>query len=90
MTGMILAGADRLQAVRLQVVVVFMLLAAVSLTATLVSRPRPAACSCRRCSCGGWGADYLGPRQQPLDVRNPSAACQTLTIATVRLSESTL
>jgi putative ABC transport system permease protein len=37
MTGMILAGADPLQAVRLQIVVVFMLLAAVSLTATLVS-----------------------------------------------------
>jgi len=37
MTGMILAGADPLQAVRLQVVVVFMLLAAVSLTATIVS-----------------------------------------------------
>lgn len=37
MTGMILAGADPLQAVRLQVVVMFMLLAAVSLTATLVS-----------------------------------------------------
>ena len=54
MTGMILAGADRLQAVRLQVVVVFMLLAAVSLTATLVSRPRPAACSRRSSSCGGW------------------------------------
>ena len=41
---MILAGADRLQAVRPQVVAVFMLLvlAAVSLTATLISRP-PAA-----------------------------------------------
>jgi putative ABC transport system permease protein len=37
MTGMILAGADPLQAVRLQIVVVFMPLAAVSLTATLVS-----------------------------------------------------
>ena len=37
MTGMILAGADPLQAVRLQVVVVFMLLAAVSLTASIVS-----------------------------------------------------
>jgi putative ABC transport system permease protein len=36
MTGMILAGADPLQAVRLQVVVMFMLLAAVSLTATIV------------------------------------------------------
>ena len=41
MTGMILAGADPLQAVRLQVVVVFMLLAAVSLTATLVSLLAP-------------------------------------------------
>jgi ABC-type iron transport system FetAB permease component len=39
MAGMILAGADRLQAVRLQVVAVFMLLAAVSLTATLFSQP---------------------------------------------------
>ena len=37
MTGMILAGADPLQAVRLQNVVVLMLLATVSLTATLVS-----------------------------------------------------
>jgi putative ABC transport system permease protein len=55
MTGMILAGADPLQAVRLQVVVVFMLLAAVSLTATIVSRPPPAACSRRSSSCGGWG-----------------------------------
>lgn len=36
MTGMILAGANPLDAVRLQVVVMFMLLAAVSLTATLV------------------------------------------------------
>ena len=41
MTGMILAGADPLQAVRLQVVVVFMLLAAVSLTATIVSLLSP-------------------------------------------------
>jgi putative ABC transport system permease protein len=41
MTGMILAGADPLQAVRLQVVVVFMLLAAVSLTATFVSLLAP-------------------------------------------------
>ena len=40
MTGMILAGADPLQAVRLQVVV-FMLLAAASLTATLVSLLAP-------------------------------------------------
>jgi putative ABC transport system permease protein len=38
---MILAGADPLQAVRLQVVVVFMLLAAVSLTATIVSLLAP-------------------------------------------------
>ena len=53
MTGMILAGAEPLQAVRLQVVVVFMLLAAVSLTATLVSRPPQAACSRRSSSCGG-------------------------------------
>jgi putative ABC transport system permease protein len=37
MTGMILAGADPLDAVRLQVVVMFMLLAAVSVTATLVA-----------------------------------------------------
>ena len=37
MTGMILAGANPLDAVRLQVVVMFMLLAAVSLTATLVA-----------------------------------------------------
>lgn len=37
MTGMILAGADPLDAVRLQVVVMFMLLAAVSLTATLIA-----------------------------------------------------
>ena len=43
MTGMILVGADPLQAVRLQAVVVFMLLTAVSPTATLVSRP--AACA---------------------------------------------
>ena len=41
MTGMILAGADPLQAVRLQVVVMFMLLAAVSLTATIVSLLAP-------------------------------------------------
>jgi putative ABC transport system permease protein len=41
MTGMILAGADPLQAVRLQVVVVFMLLAAVSLTAAIVSLLAP-------------------------------------------------
>ena len=41
MTGMILAGADPLQAMRLQVAVVFMLLAAVSLTATLVSLLAP-------------------------------------------------
>ena len=39
MIGMILAGADPLQAVRLQVVVVFMLLAAVSLTTAIVSQP---------------------------------------------------
>jgi putative ABC transport system permease protein len=37
MTGMILAGADPLQAVRPQIVVVFMLLAAASLTTTIVS-----------------------------------------------------
>jgi putative ABC transport system permease protein len=41
MTGMILAGADPLQAVRLQVVVVVMLLAAVALTATIVSLLAP-------------------------------------------------
>ena len=41
MTGMILAGANPLQAVRLQVVVMFMLLAAVSLTATVVSLLAP-------------------------------------------------
>jgi putative ABC transport system permease protein len=41
MTGMILAGADPLQAVRLQVVVVFMLLAAVSLTATIIALLAP-------------------------------------------------
>ena len=41
MTGMILAGADPLQAVRLQVVVVFMLLAAVTLTASIVSLLAP-------------------------------------------------
>ena len=53
MTGMIPAGAGPLQAVRLQVVVVFMLLAAVSLTATIVSRPSPAACSLRHIGGGG-------------------------------------
>ena len=54
MTGMILAGANPLDAVRLQVVVMFMLLAAVSLTATLVAwRWPPAACSRRSSSCGG-------------------------------------
>jgi putative ABC transport system permease protein len=37
MTGMILAGAPPLEAVRLQVVVMFMLLAAVGLTATTVT-----------------------------------------------------
>jgi putative ABC transport system permease protein len=37
MTGMILAGADPLEAVRLQVVVMYMLLGAVALTATLVA-----------------------------------------------------
>ncbi len=37
MTGMILAGADPLDAVRLQIIVMFMLLAAVALTATLVA-----------------------------------------------------
>lgn len=41
MTGMILAGADPLQAVRLQVVVMFMLLAAVALTATIISYLAP-------------------------------------------------
>jgi putative ABC transport system permease protein len=41
MTGMILAGANLLQAVRLQIVVVFTLLAAVSLTATIVSLLAP-------------------------------------------------
>ena len=41
MTGMILAGAEPLQAVRLQVVVVFVLLAAVSLTETIVSLLAP-------------------------------------------------
>jgi putative ABC transport system permease protein len=41
MTGMILAGANPLDAVRLQVVVMFMLLAAVSLTATLVAALGP-------------------------------------------------
>jgi ABC-type iron transport system FetAB permease component len=53
MTGMILAGAAPLQAVRLQVVVVFMLLAAVSLTATVVSPLAPEASSRRSSSCGG-------------------------------------
>jgi len=71
MTGLIVAGADRPQAVRPQVVV-FMLLAAVSLSATLDSWPPPGTRSRRRCSCGGRGADYLGPRRQLLDVRNPS------------------
>jgi len=52
MTGMILDGAHPLQAVRFQVVIVFVLLAEVSLTATIVSRPPPAACSRRRCKCG--------------------------------------
>jgi putative ABC transport system permease protein len=37
MTGMILAGADPLDAVRLQIIVMFMLLAAVSLTAALIA-----------------------------------------------------
>lgn len=41
MTGMILAGADPLQAVRLQAVVMFMLLAAVALTATIMSYLAP-------------------------------------------------
>jgi putative ABC transport system permease protein len=41
MTGMILAGANPLDAVRLQVVVMFMLLAAVSLTATLIAALAP-------------------------------------------------
>ncbi len=41
MTGMILAGADPLQAVRLQIVVMFMLLAAVALTAAIVSTLAP-------------------------------------------------
>jgi putative ABC transport system permease protein len=60
MTGMILAGAGPLQAVRLQVTVVFMLRVAVSPTATLVSRPPPGACS--RCSsnCDGWRAARSG------------------------------
>jgi len=64
MTGMILAGADPLRAVRLQVVVVFMLLAAVSLRATLHSRPPRAACS-RSCTFGGWRAQR-GPGVHPL------------------------
>jgi putative ABC transport system permease protein len=42
MTGMILAGAEPLQAVRLQAVVMFMLLAAVALAATLMSYIGPA------------------------------------------------
>ncbi len=37
MTGMILAGADPLEAVRLQVVVMYMLLAAVAMTASAVA-----------------------------------------------------
>jgi putative ABC transport system permease protein len=37
MTGMILAGADPLEAVRLQVIVMFMLLAATALTASAVT-----------------------------------------------------
>ncbi|NLT92121.1 MAG: iron export ABC transporter permease subunit FetB [Actinobacteria bacterium] len=41
MTGMILAGAEPLQAVRLQAVVMFMLLAAVALTASIVSYLAP-------------------------------------------------
>jgi len=41
MTGMILAGADPLQAARLRAVVLFMLLTAVSLRATLVSLLAP-------------------------------------------------
>ncbi|MDI9600300.1 MAG: iron export ABC transporter permease subunit FetB [Acidobacteriota bacterium] len=41
MTGMILAGAAPLQAVRLQAVVMFMLLAAVALTASIVSYLAP-------------------------------------------------
>jgi putative ABC transport system permease protein len=41
MTGMILAGAEPLQAVRLQAVVMFMLLAAVALTATIISYLAP-------------------------------------------------
>ncbi len=41
MTGMILAGAEPLQAVRLQAVVMFMLLAAVALTATVTSYLAP-------------------------------------------------
>ena len=53
MTGTILAGADPLQAVRLQVVVDFMLLAAVSPTATSALRPPPAACSRRSTAAAG-------------------------------------
>mgnify|MGYP000916972259 FL=1 len=41
MTGMILAGAEPLQAVRLQAVVMFMLLAAVALTASIMSYLAP-------------------------------------------------
>ena len=61
MTGMIPACDDPLQAVRLQLVVVFMLLVA-ALTATLVSRPPPGARSWRRCGCGGWGRRAREPR----------------------------
>ena len=50
-TGVILAGADQPQTVRLQIFAVFML-AAMSLTAPIVSRPPPGACS--RSSCSGW------------------------------------
>jgi ABC-type iron transport system FetAB permease component len=52
MTVMVLAGADPLQVVFLQVLAVFMLPVAASLTATIVSPLAPAACS-RRSSCGG-------------------------------------
>lgn len=41
MTGVILAAADSLRAVRLQEVVMFMLLAATALTATIVSYLAP-------------------------------------------------
>jgi len=44
LTGVILAGADPPQTVRLQIIAVFML-AAMSLTAPIVSRPPPGACS---------------------------------------------